>query len=604
MNYRFTALGILFALVSTAAALAGEKPWSEVRSPHFRVLTNGSQGHARQVALDFEQLRQVFVRQYPNYRLESGAPLLVFAARDEDTAKALDPRVWKMKGARPAGVFHHGWEKQFVVVQLDAWQNGAHEVVYHEYVHSIVHLNSHWLPVWLDEGIAEFYAYTRFQDHQIYIGAPTERYRTLVGRPLIPVETLIAADRSSSYFHDEDKTAIFYAESWALVHFMTFGPGMEGGKRLDQFFGLLQQGTEQKKAFLQVFGSFKDVDERLDKYIRGFTFAVGVLKNPPYIDDKDFSSRALTIAETEAELGGFQLWTHDLGAAGPLIGQALKDDPKVGLAHEEMGFLHFAQGADGAAVSEFSQAYALDGSLYLSLFAKTMLSPLAVSDTQADQAAFHDALLKVLELNPQFAPAFVQLARLSVRQGNLKNALAHSRRAEELEPTRAGYHLLTGQILLRLGQFIDAAVCAKFVADRWPGTDHNEAVELWNSVPAPERPAGEPILEVVQKDTQTVSGNVKSVSCGPQAWAFSLTCNGQPCTFRTKGSFASGFSDTIWYGADHFSLCQHMEGMRAVVRYRQPSDASYAGDVTEIEIRDDLPPPLTKESAETKPAKP
>jgi len=54
-----------------------------------------------------------------------------------------------------------------------------------------------------------------------------------------------------------------------------------------------------------------------------------------------------------------------------------------------------------------------------------------------------------------------------------------------------------------------------------------------------------------------------------------------------------GFSDTLWYGRDHFSRCHHLEGLRAVVHYRPASDATYAGDIAEVEIRDDLPPPLT-----------
>jgi len=79
--------------------------------------------------------------------------------------------------------------------------------------------------------------------------------------------------------------------------------------------------------------------------------------------------------------------------------------------------------------------------------------------------------------------------------------------------------------------------------------------------------------------------------------AFVLNHDGQPLTFHRKGGFASGYSDTLWYGGDHFTLCHHLEGLRAVVRYRKPSDATYAGDVAEIEIRDDLPEPLKQSSA-------
>src|SRR5271169_5186210 len=88
--------------VGPTASIASEKPWIEVRSPHFRVLTNGSADDARRVAHEFEQLRYVFATLFPTFRLDSGAPFVVFAARDEDTAKSLEPRLWKMKGAKPA----------------------------------------------------------------------------------------------------------------------------------------------------------------------------------------------------------------------------------------------------------------------------------------------------------------------------------------------------------------------------------------------------------------------------------------------------------------------------------------------------------------------
>ena len=573
MNRRLILLVSGLLIISLTEAAAGEKPWVEVASPHFRVLTNGSPAEARHVAHEFEQLRYVFVDQFPSFRLESGAPLVVFAARDEGTAKELEPRIWKMNGGKPAGVFHHSWEKQYVMVRLDTWGGqGSHEVVYHEYTHSILHLNSRWLPVWLNEGMAEFYAYTRFQQRDIFVGAPTEFYRTLLAQPLFPVEDLITAGYLSPYYRDKDKQPMFYAESWALVHFLTFGPGMEYGKRLNQFFQAIEQGTEQKKAFQQVFGDFKGIDEALGEYARKFSFPAFQLKNPPKIEDKQFPSRSLSMAETEAELAGFHLWTHDPENARPLVEQALKSDPKLGLAHEEMGFLLFADGNDTAALNEFSQAFSLDGDLYLSLFAKAMLSPVANSDSPADQTAFYNMLLEVLHLNPQFAPAYIQLARLDLRRNELQKALAVSRKAEELEPSRAGYHLLSGEILLRMGRGADSAAMANFVADRWFGADHDEAVELWNSVPSDQRPTSEPLTKVILKETQTASGRVQSVRCGePATWALVLSHDDQLLTFHRKGDFPTGFSDTIWYGEDHFTLCHHLESMRAIVRYHPAS---------------------------------
>jgi Tfp pilus assembly protein PilF len=235
-----------------------------------------------------------------------------------------------------------------------------------------------------------------------------------------------------------------------------------------------------------------------------------VFKNPPQVDEKAFAIRRLSLAETDAELGGYHLWSRDLADARLLIERALKNDPKLGLAHENMGFLDFADGKDGDAAREFAQAYDLDGRLYLSLFYQTMLAPLTHSDAPADEARLRDALLKTLQVNPGFAPAYVELARLALREDNLTNALAVARKAEQLEPSRAGYHLLCGQILLRQGRYAEAATLARYVAERWYQADHDEAVELWNAVPAAQRPGGGVPSEIVLQGTEAFQGQLKA----------------------------------------------------------------------------------------------
>lgn len=590
MKRQLAVLVIVFLFLSGLVAFAGEKPWLEVDSPHFCVLTNGNVSDARHVADEFEQLRYVFATEFPSFRLESGAPLVVFAAKDELTAKTFEPSVWKLNGVKPAGVFHHGWEKQYVMVRLDAWGPDARQVVYHEYAHSILHLNSRWLPTWLDEGMAEFFAYTRFQEHEIYIGAPSDRVGILKARRIFPVEDLIGD--LSRYQNDPDEAQTFYAESWALVHFLTFSTGMENGKRLNQFFRTLQQGTDQKKAFQDTFGDFKTIDSELGGYTRRYNFPAARLSNPPKIEEKEFTTRTLSIAETDAELAGYHLWTHDLDGARTLVKQALKSDSRLGLAHEEMGFLDFANGNDSAALNEFSQASTDDGRLFLSLFAKAMLSPMATSGAPADLAAFESALRQVLSLNPQFAPAYIQLARIDVQKGDLADALAASRKAEQLEPSRAGYHLQSGHILLQMGKDTDAAAFATFVADRWTGPDHNEAVELWNEIPTDQRPAGETLTENIPKDSQSISGIVRSVQCGgPETLTLALVHGNQTLTFHRKGRYISGFSDTLWYGVDHYDICHHVEGLRAIVRYYPAAGPTYTGDLAEVEVRNDLPLP-------------
>ena len=104
-------------IIFAGHASAGEKPWIEVKSPHFRVLTDSGAGDAKLVAREFEDFRALMAQRYPNFRLESGAPLAIFAAKDEETAKALLPNVWKIKGEKYSGYYSHSWEKQFAMVR-------------------------------------------------------------------------------------------------------------------------------------------------------------------------------------------------------------------------------------------------------------------------------------------------------------------------------------------------------------------------------------------------------------------------------------------------------------------------------------------------------
>lgn len=143
-SIRLSLAFLCLCLVNPAAS--AEATWTEVRSPHFRVLTDGSVSQGREVAKEFEQMRYVFVLLLEKAEIESGAPLTIVAAKDEATFKKLEPQTWKTSGGRIAGEFHRGWEKQFAIIRLDTWGDFNQVVAYHEYTHSVLHANAHWLP--------------------------------------------------------------------------------------------------------------------------------------------------------------------------------------------------------------------------------------------------------------------------------------------------------------------------------------------------------------------------------------------------------------------------------------------------------------------------
>jgi tetratricopeptide (TPR) repeat protein len=595
-NSRKCASGSLFIFIVVillcASSLGEEKPWREIRSPHFRMITDGSERTGHRVLREFEQMRGVFGSQFPGYRLDSAELLLIVTPVDESSASKLLPDIWHHGGPKPAGIYFHSWEQPYALVRLDEVGSNPDEflVVYHEYVHSLLHMNLHWLPTWLDEGLAQFYAYTRFEGNRAFIGAPPRdkwALSLLQYRQTIPLAKFL--DQRDSFSHSDEDTELFYQQSWAITHFLTLGPGMENGARLKKFYNTVQQGVEQKKAFEDTFGDFKHVQQELDLYIHLFAFNAGVIPRPPKVEDEEIKTRSLSLAETNAELASFYATAKQWKLARQFAESALKSDPKLALGHQEMGFVFLQEGKDEDAARELSQALDLDSHLYRAQFAKTMLSSLPHATNADDQMAYRLALLTTVTGNPQFAPAYVELAKLFVAQGNNTQALKLALKAEKLEPWRAGYHLLVGQILLRMDRTAEAADAAVYVADHWPSPDRDEAMELWNLIPESKRPPQGPAQTSAKHDVSSAQGIVKSITCGEQKTTMVLEqADGQALTFRVSGKTSGGFADTLWFGEDHFTPCYHTTGLRAAVEYRPATDKSYAGDALFFGFRNDL----------------
>jgi hypothetical protein len=224
----------------------------------------------------------------------------------------------------------------------------------------------------------------------------------------------------------------------------------------------------------------------------------------------------------------------------------------------------------------------------------------AKRETSEQREALRAELEQIKQINPQFAPAYVQMAMLFIADGQGTKALVQARKAEQLEPSRAGYHLLSGEMLLRMKREKDAAETAQYVAERWHGPDHNEAVALWNRVPLESRPADAVVVEEVEEQSQAAEGRLQSVSCDDKGKnEIALRRGDDVLRFKSKGRQMIGYSDTLWYGSDHFGLCHHVEGMHAVVRYRPAVSKDYAGDWLSIELRDELPPEPQHQAAQS-----
>lgn len=572
--------------------------WVNVKSPHFTVISNGTEKQARQVALGFEEIHTIFSTTIPGLRTDASAETVVIAAKDLNTFTDLLPSE-KKYASHLGGLFMKGWEKDYVVVRLDI-PDDQREVVYHEYIHKLLHLNFTRLPVWLDEGLAEFYGNTWIRSDGIYIGAPSPRLRELRTRTLYPIATILGVVPSSPYYRDADKAPMFYAESWGLTHFLMFGPGMELGHKMNVYLESLQRGAQGEQAFDQAFGDRKELEKNFQNYSNRFTYGAYRYDKLEKIDPSTFEGGPMAAPETDARLGGFFTRQHEIELANKRLASALSENPKSALAHENEGFLHFIQGEDEDAQKEFDAAVSLNPDGYLAVYYQALMRYHGKKD--ADSLAQLDAAMaKVMQLNPRFAPAVVVRSQIYVQRGKLQDAYNTAVQAQQLEPDRGGYFTNSAAILL-LGRNYPAALrVASTVAERWEASDAAEALAVVTQArrlgkieeTADEKTKEDKEMEYA-KDTTAVEGIVDSVHCEKSKPLELVLRNGDKLLhFHSGKMFGMGFSDTLWYGEDHFTECYHLSGMNALVRYSPSTEQNGESEMRWLEIRDELIPSST-----------
>jgi tetratricopeptide (TPR) repeat protein len=464
MPFALLTLAVL-SLASPAAINANDanEVWVEVRSPNFVVSSNAGEKQARHVAQQFEEIRGVFHAAFPKLRLDPGKPILILAAKNENTMKALLPGYWEQKGhVHPGGMYIPGEEKHYVALRLDSESENPFHALYHEYTHALIHLNFTGLPAWLDEGLAEFYGNTVINGKDIQTGKIDRSHLYLLQQSkLIPVDVLLQVDHTSPYYNEQNRASVFYAESWALVHFLLLDPEARKQQLLTHFLQDWDKTGKQVEAAKQAFGDLTKFGKQIESYARQQSFYMAPIKSSVESDEKSYTSRTLPPGESLALRGDFYLHTNRMPEALATLEAAVKEDPKLAATHESLGSYYFRRQDMDNAAKELKRATELDSKSFLTYYYSAVLNLREARGMPEEWPKAETSLEKAIALNPSFAPAYASLATLySMRQEDQEKALTAARRATQLEPGTLSYAINLGYVLLKMKKTDEARVLA------------------------------------------------------------------------------------------------------------------------------------------------
>jgi tetratricopeptide (TPR) repeat protein len=438
------------------------EPWTEVRTSHFVVASDGGEKTARRIADQFELVCRVFQSTMPNARVNTGIPIQIMASHDAKSFARLFPEYPSndKRRAQPNGMFIAGPVKTYIVVRTNVSGPAPYEDIYQNYARMVLRLSYRNLPPWLEEGYSNVYGSLSFTDRGARIArTDPDDLSILFESPLLPLDLVMRADRGSPYASAGDKRTVYYAESRALVHFLLTDPQIAGSKALDRYVDQVEHGTDSLQAARQAFGDLTQLQSRLDTYIKAVSSPpsdIGVTGG----GESASSPRTLSAPQTEARIGDFEAARGRRDDGQSKLEEALMMEPTIAEAEQSLGFLLLKENQLDDADGHFAKAVQLDPNDGLTYYGQG-LAAMSRGGFVGVPVAAVTAFEKSIALIPDYAPAWYNLASIyGSRTETLQKALTDAQRAAALAPGDSGYQLQVAAILERLGRNDDARKAA------------------------------------------------------------------------------------------------------------------------------------------------
>src|SRR5438270_4777799 len=409
---------VLFCLLSTSA-FAIEPPrekerWTTLAIDELTVYSSADDYTTRSVASDLVRLRNA-LGVVTQLKVRSPLQTRVFIFGDrrsfEQYCQAAIGRSDNL-----AGVFLSDRDGNHVLIAGSA--KGVDRVVYHELTHYFLRntVSSH-VPLWFNEGLAEFYSTFTGSKDAVDVGRPVEEHVAwLRNEPLIPLKDLFAINHDSKEYHEGNRQGVFYAESWALVHYLMIGNPARRDQ-LGTYVGLIASGKPIDDAFQAAFHtSYDELERELRKYIRPFTmnymrYTMADLKAVETPAPRPLPREVQLIALADLLM---HTNTPHFAEAEAFLNAALKTNPSSAAVYAELGVAKSWQRQNAEAEANFDKAVQLgsrDAQPYI-LYGQSILRRVDASvrhnagAPSADVLKARELFRKATELNPSSAPAF------------------------------------------------------------------------------------------------------------------------------------------------------------------------------------------------------
>jgi tetratricopeptide (TPR) repeat protein len=629
---------LLINTIAACALLSGplganaavDARWMSINGGQFLLVGDASESELRGVAVSLEQFRGVLSRLPSSGLTETQQQTTVLIFRNQSEYEPFAPLIGGQHSTGIAG--HFQWSPEVNYVAFSAEQRGersASSVAIHEYVHGLVKNSLGTVPVWFDEGLAEYYStFALSEDGRkaIFGRAINSHAQYLREHELMPLATLLAVNHRSPEYMDHERRGLFYAESWALIHYLLHGGQERRQAELLQFLDLQAAGLTVAESVRQAFQEEPArLEEEFRAYVRGARYAE---ESHPFEQRLDGapSLRSRPLAESEAEgyKGDLLLRAERLEEAEKHLQAALSSNPDLAPALTSLGLMRLEQNLYAEAQKHLARALLSDPQNFLAHYYYAELLSRDGEQTDKTVAGYilktgliRAELKRVIALKPDFPQAYQRLAEIDVqRSASLDETIELLQKASALWPVREEFTLLLARVFLRReehararrildqlslkssnprilaeGQNLLAAIKAheEYIAARRLAEEEVEDAqanaELWATMQPCDMPEPGPQIKHLRFMGKQVCGQLEQIECEDNGSILSIESGGRTLKFHSADlkrikfiSYTAGLGGRIECGERH-------PANQVLLTYRSAKDATdIAGEVVAVEF--------------------
>ena len=462
---------ILLGVCSLANSALAEAPletkaWLDARSENFRIYSVLDEERTIELLRHLEIMRATLGDADEESTYESRVPTIILAVDNHDDYVRIGAPDYS------GGYFFSDLRENAILIE-DSDEMAGVQVILHEYAHYLNRQSGRIrFPRWFEEGNAEYLSHSRIQHDAFEYGlAPAPYLATLGFSNWMSLEALLEVSDASGLA--ELDGAMFYAQSWLLVHYLRSRPDgdAEIAKQLTRYAQLSTNGLAPAEAFEAAFGQdLEELETELLKYYLERRFEYRSVPADTALPDFKTRTRNMSAAEVRLALAQMALRFDNVDVAEQWFESALSDDDLRALAEAGLGRVAGYRGDIQAASARFESAIRLvawDFTIWMD-YAQYWAQRVATSYDRRERVHHASKLIEALENARTISKATPELnslmgfAYLAKGEDPLE-AIAYLEAAAADAPHDQASRLLLANAYLYVGRFEEAIEVAEAV---------------------------------------------------------------------------------------------------------------------------------------------